>query len=161
MPGGQINDLSLGKHHSLPLATPLSPSQTFEGLFWGDMVLFRGPRLALCVASGTAEKQGHCQVCRARRGGPRTPSHTTDANLDCVLKTHTNPCLRKVNRIEMSQWPDLERRRPRLWRRRCSLCCSQGAVEERGSQFWPCSGVVSNLFFLFCSFTTDLPDFVD
>ena len=42
-----------------------------------------GPRLALCVASGTTEIQGHHQVWRARRGGPRTPSRTTDANLDC------------------------------------------------------------------------------
>ena len=33
MPGGQINDLSSGKHYSLLLATPLSLSQTFEGLF--------------------------------------------------------------------------------------------------------------------------------
>ena len=32
---GQINDLSLGKHFSLPFlpATPSSPSQTLEGLF--------------------------------------------------------------------------------------------------------------------------------
>ena len=42
-------------------------------------------RLALCIASGTAEKHGHRQVCRARRRGPRTPSRTTDANLDCVF----------------------------------------------------------------------------
>ena len=24
-------------------------------------------------------------MCRARRGGPRTPSTTTDANLDCAF----------------------------------------------------------------------------
>ena len=42
-------------------------------------------RLASCVASGTTEIQGHRQVCRARRGGPRTPSTTTDANLDCAF----------------------------------------------------------------------------
>ena len=46
---------------------------------------FKGPRLASCVASGTTEIQGHRQVCRARRGGPRTPSRTTDANLDCAF----------------------------------------------------------------------------
>ena len=45
----------------------------------------KGPRLALCVASGAIENQGHHQVCRARRGGPRTPSTTTDANLDCAF----------------------------------------------------------------------------
>ena len=35
MPGGQINDPSLGKHYSLPFlpATPSSPSWTLEGLF--------------------------------------------------------------------------------------------------------------------------------
>ena len=65
----------------------------------GNAILFRSsqqlprlrlsPRLASCVASGTTGVQGHHQVCRARRGGPRTPSTTTDANLDCeLLKTH-------------------------------------------------------------------------
>ena len=49
------------------------------------MAPFLGPRLASCVASGTTEIQGHRQVCRARPGGPRTPSTTTDANLDCVF----------------------------------------------------------------------------
>ena len=55
----------------------------------GNTILFRSskqlPRLALCVASGTTEIQGHRQVCRARRGGPRTPSTTTDANLGCAF----------------------------------------------------------------------------
>ena len=46
---------------------------------------FKGPRLASCVASRTTEKQGHRQVCPAMRGGPRTPSTTTDANLDCAF----------------------------------------------------------------------------
>ena len=41
--------------------------------------------LASCVASGTTEIQGHRQVCRARRKGPRTLSTTTDANLDCAF----------------------------------------------------------------------------
>ena len=44
--------------------------------FSADMVLFKGPRLASCIASGTTEIQGHRQVWRARRarrGGPRTP----------------------------------------------------------------------------------------
>ena len=39
-------------------------------------------------------KQGHSQVCRARRGGSRTLSKTTDANLDCASaenpRFHTN-----------------------------------------------------------------------
>ena len=37
-----------------------------------------GPWLTLSVASGTTEIQGHHQVCRARRGCPRTLSRTTD-----------------------------------------------------------------------------------
>ena len=49
------------------------------------MAPFKGPRNTSCVASGTTEKQGHRQVWRARRGGPRTPSTTTDANLDCAF----------------------------------------------------------------------------
>ena len=46
------------------------------------MALLKGPPLAFCIASGTTEKQGHGKVCSASRGGPRTPSGTTDANLD-------------------------------------------------------------------------------
>ena len=53
--------------------------------FWADKAPFSGPRLASCVASGTTEKQGHGLLCRARRWGPRTPSTTTDANLDCAF----------------------------------------------------------------------------
>ena len=34
----------------------------------------KGPRLASCIASGATQKQGHHQVCCARRGGPRIPS---------------------------------------------------------------------------------------
>ena len=49
------------------------------------MAPFKGHGLALCVASGTTEKQGHRQVCRARRRGPRTPSKTAYANLDCAF----------------------------------------------------------------------------
>ena len=76
-----------GKRYSLPFfpATPWSQSQTLEGLFELTQRPFSGPRLASSVASGTTEKQGHRQVCRARRGGPRTPSTTTDANLDCAF----------------------------------------------------------------------------
>ena len=47
------------------------------------MVPFKGP--ALSVASGTTEIQGNRQVCGTRRRGPRTPSRTTDANLDCAF----------------------------------------------------------------------------
>ena len=78
-----IDLASSGKHYSLPFlpATPSSPSRILEGLF----ELTRRPLLASCVASGTTEILGHHQVCRARRGGPRTPSTTTDANLDCAF----------------------------------------------------------------------------
>ena len=56
------------------------PSKGFLSLapFWG-------PRLASCFASGTTEIQGHRQVWGARHEGPRTPSTTTDANLDCAF----------------------------------------------------------------------------
>ena len=78
----------------------------FGKAIWADTAPFMGPWLASCVASGTTEIQGHCQVCRARRGGPRTPSTTTDANLDCAFVENTlfdtNPWLWKVNRIELS-----------------------------------------------------------
>ena len=46
----------------------------------------KGPRLALCVASGAIENQGHHQVCHARRKGPiRTVLRTTDANHECTF----------------------------------------------------------------------------
>ena len=79
-----------GKHYSLQFlpATPSSPSRTLEELFEADQTPFKGPRLASCVASGTSEIQGHRQVCRPRCGGPRTPSTTTDANLNCL---YTDP----------------------------------------------------------------------
>ena len=51
-----------------------------------------------CIASGITEIQGRRQVCRARCGGPRAPSTTTDANLDCAfvenaLSSYTYPGL--------------------------------------------------------------------
>merc|ERR1712198_804814 len=76
LPGGQINDPSLGKHYSLPFlpATPPSPSRTLEGLFELTRRLSRAldsPRALLpelqrykdtvmCVALG-AEVPGHRQ----------------------------------------------------------------------------------------------------
>ena len=50
-----------------------------------SLVSVSDPRLASCAASGITEIQGHRQVCHARRAGPRTPSTTTDANLDCAF----------------------------------------------------------------------------
>ena len=69
------------------LAKPTSLSGTIEGLF----ELTRCPSRALALPrTCPREKQGHRQVCRAKRRGPRTLSKTTDANLDCarLLKTH-------------------------------------------------------------------------
>ena len=85
MPGRQINDPLSGKCYSLLFlpATPSSLSQTLKGLTTATAP-FKGPGLASCIASGTTEIQGHHQVCRARRGGPRTRSRTADANLDCA-----------------------------------------------------------------------------
>ena len=50
------------------------------------MVPFKEPRLAMYVASGTADKPGHCKASRARCRGPRTLSKRTDAKLDCARK---------------------------------------------------------------------------
>ena len=49
--------------------------------FWADTAPFKGPQLALCVCSGTTEKQGHHQVLRARHRGPRTLPKTTEQTL--------------------------------------------------------------------------------
>ena len=56
-----------------------SLSGTLEGLFELKKAPFKGPRLTSCIASGTTEIQGHCQVCRTRHLGPRTPARTTNA----------------------------------------------------------------------------------
>ena len=102
----KINDPSSGKHFSLPFlpATPSSP--TLEGLFLADTAPFKGPRLTLCIAYRTTEKQGRCKVCHARHWGLKTLSRTADANLDCAFVEnelfYTNPWWWKVNRIELS-----------------------------------------------------------
>ena len=70
---------------SIPPSSSLISVSDPRRAFWADTAPFSGPRLASCVASGTTEIQGHRQVCRARRGGPRTLSLTTDANLDCAF----------------------------------------------------------------------------
>ena len=74
--------------------------------FWADPAAFSGPRLTSCVASGTTEIQGHRQEWCTKRRGPRTPSTTTDANLDCALVEnapfYTDPWFWKVNRNELS-----------------------------------------------------------
>ena len=64
---------ALGKHYFLPFlpATSSSPSRTLKGLF--ELTRRPSQALASCIAPGTTEIQGHHQVCRARRGGPRTP----------------------------------------------------------------------------------------
>ena len=66
MIGLEGNDPSSGKHFSVPFIPATGP-------------------LTRRIASGTTERQGHRQVCRTRRGGPRTLSRTTDANLDCAF----------------------------------------------------------------------------
>ena len=62
LPGGQINDPSLGKHYSLPFlpATPLSQSQTLERLFELSRRPSRALNLTSQVASGTMEIIDHC-----------------------------------------------------------------------------------------------------
>ena len=76
----------------------MTPDQ--ESLFFSvppsnSLVSVWDPPLASCVAFGTTDIQGHRQVWRARSRGPRTPSTTTDANLDCAFVEkelfYTNP----------------------------------------------------------------------
>ena len=57
--------------------------------FWADTAPIKGPQPRHVICFRTTEIQGHRQVWRARCGGPRTPSRTTDANLIVrLLKTH-------------------------------------------------------------------------
>ena len=88
LPEGQINDPSSKKHFSLPLlpATPSSMSRTLEGLFELTRRLSRALDLPRALLPELQRiKDTHRQGCRARRGGPRTPSRTTDANFDCTF----------------------------------------------------------------------------
>ena len=86
--------------------------------FWADTAPFKGPRLASCVASGITEKQGHCQVCRARHGGSRTLSRTdyakpwlcvcwkrTFSHRSLIVKIHQNR-IELVTRPEDSAIPE-------------------------------------------------------
>ena len=56
------------------------------------MAPFKGPRLAFCVASGTTEIQGNCQVCPTRCRGPRT-------NIVCAIVENTLFCRSKYWRV--------------------------------------------------------------
>ena len=83
-----MNDPSSGKYFSLPFlpATPLSPSQTLEGLFSADTAPFKGPPTNLiCCFLNYRVTRTLSGVRRARRGGPRTPSRTSNANLDSAF----------------------------------------------------------------------------
>ena len=62
----------------------LEPLKLFE-LTWH---LLRALDFASYVASVTIEMQGRRQVCLARRQGPRSPSKTVDANLDCAFEKY-------------------------------------------------------------------------
>ena len=74
---------------SVPLSNSLGSISDPRRAFWADTAPFSGPWLASCVASGTTEIQRHRQVCRARRGGPRTPSYQLTQTLILrLLKTH-------------------------------------------------------------------------
>ena len=73
-----------GVYLSFLPVTPSSRSRTLEGLFELTLRPSRALNLTLCVAYGTSELQGR-QVCRAGRKFPRTPSKTTDTNLDGLL----------------------------------------------------------------------------
>ena len=59
------------------------------------MAPFKGPRLAFYVAARLTEIQRHCQVCPTRCRGPRTPSRTIDAKLDCAIVENALFCCSK------------------------------------------------------------------
>ena len=61
---------------------------SLRGAFGADTLPFKGTRLAWWVASGTTEKQGHCQVCHTRLGGSKVPSKTTYLESAFLNKTH-------------------------------------------------------------------------
>ena len=86
LPGGQINDPWSQKYFSLSLlpATPLSLFWNLEGLF----ELTRCPSKALNLPRALLpelqrNKDTVRYACCARCRGPRTPSKTANANLDC------------------------------------------------------------------------------
>ena len=88
LPGGPINDPSSKIHHYLPFLQHLprlrlGPLRVFFELMWRP-----SRALASCVASETPENQGHCQVCHARRGGPRISSTSAQTMIACVLRMH-------------------------------------------------------------------------
>ena len=64
----------------LPM-TSSSRYQTLEGL----IELTRCPSRALDSPRALLPELQRYKECRARRGGPRTPSTITDANLDCAF----------------------------------------------------------------------------
>ena len=69
---------------SVPPATHSSPSQALEGLF----ELTRRPSRALdsprLLLPNSSDTRTPPEVCKAKCPGPRTPSRTTDTNLDCA-----------------------------------------------------------------------------
>ena len=79
--------------HSEKHLSPPFPPVTSSSLSW---TIAKGPRLASCVASGTAENSRYRYMCGARCGGPMTLSRTTDADLDRAfvenaIFSHANP----------------------------------------------------------------------
>ena len=67
------------------------------------MAPFKGPLLTSYFASGTKEKQGHCELGCTTRGAPRKMPRTTIARL---LKTHFFFNVPKIGRSG-SPWPFL------------------------------------------------------
>ena len=92
--------------------TPSSLSRTLEGLF----ELTRRPSRALDSPRAMLpelQRYKDRQVWRSRRGGPRTSSTTTDANLDCafvenaLFYTQSSIVKSQQNRIELVTGPDI------------------------------------------------------
>ena len=113
----QINDHLILRdnvfQHSLQQLPPLNlgPLKGFFMLTLGTLWHSTSPR-GSCLALGTSENPGHCQVCRARRKGFTTPFKTSDAKLAFLFikkpsTFNSEPWLEKASKIELSEWPYL------------------------------------------------------
>ena len=108
---GKSNDPLSRKHYVFSFVLPsnsfVSVSNPWRA-FWVDTAPFQGPRLASCIASRTAERQGHSQVFCGWSLGHRTPLKTADPNPAAWFEdtpfTQSLDC--KVdNKIELSNRP--------------------------------------------------------
>ena len=118
--------------------------------FWADTAPFKGsldsPRALFPELQGNKDS---VRWCCATHGGPRTPSRTPGANLDCGAffentLLHTDQWKWKANRIELSKWPwpDLRNTICTIVEKNCSqkyLVNTKWLVELRSRLRWSAS----------------------